>query len=142
MAVRTRDGHYAAAYSGLDLVVVNHAECCNPPADLVDPSRQGAEPLPDCPWAVVTRFSTGQRKALAWSPSGELLAVASHHGSERNPSSVIHVFSMAKRRQIQTVQVAGLYAHRIAFTGPREIVVSDFGTESVTKRIRLAEPKP
>jgi hypothetical protein len=49
---------------------------------------------------------------------------------------------MAKRRQIQTVQVAGLYAHRIAFTGPREIVVSDFGTESVTKRIRLAEPKP
>lgn len=142
MAVRTRDRHYAAAYSGMELVVVNHTECCNPPANLTDPSRQGAGPLPDCPWAVVARFSTGQRKALAWSPSGELLAVASHHGPERNPSSVIHVFSVAKRRQIQTVQVPGLYAHRIAFTGLREIVVSDFATESVTKRIQLAQPKP
>jgi hypothetical protein len=123
MSVRSADDHFVAAYSGKELVVMNMKKCCAPPEP--EKSKMSSETMRDCPWAVVAKFFVGQRKALAWSPSGDLLAVATHHGSETNPSSTIQVYSMAKKGQIQRLQVSGLYVHQIAFVDEYDLLVSD-----------------
>ena len=117
-AAFARKRNLVAAFGERELVIVDSARCLAAP----DPTKESSQ---TCAWATVATFWVGQRKAVAWAPSSEVIAAVTHHGSAESPVSRIHLYSIRTQQEFKTVRVDGMFVHNMAFLDETTMAIAD-----------------